>query len=182
MPLRRMSIRDAFAVVSLGLLALASMAGGTSATFTATSVNPDNLLATAQLSITNDKPNAGELVSISNLVPGDTASRTVIVTNSGNVGFTYLASASASVATVLWTDLTNGLQVTVKRGTTTPTTIYAGALKNLSLAASPTLAPAGTDTLTLDFSLPTSAGNSFQGLSQTFTITYTATQLAGTAR
>ena len=39
-----------------------------------------------------------------------------------------------------------------------------------------------TDTLTYDFSFPTAAGNSFQNLSQDFTITYTATQLAGSAK
>ena len=53
----------------------------------------------------------------------------------------------------------------------------------MSLAASPTIAAtSGTDTLTFDFSLPTSAGNTMQSLTQDFTITYTATQLAGTAR
>jgi hypothetical protein len=36
--------------------------------------------------------------------------------------------------------------------------------------------------LTFDFSLPSTAGNSFQTLTQDFTITYTATQLAGSAR
>ena len=67
----------------------------------------------------------------------------------------------------------------MKRGATT---LYTGALKNLALAASGTIAAGGTDTLTFDFSLPTSAGNTFQTLTQDFTITYTATQLAGTAR
>jgi hypothetical protein len=41
---------------------------------------------------------------------------------------------------------------------------------------------AGTDALTFVFSLPASAGNTFQALTQDLTITYTATQLAGTAR
>ena len=52
----------------------------------------------------------------------------------------------------------------------------------MALAASGTIAAAGTDTLTFDFSLPTSADNTFQTLTQDFTITYTATQLAGAAR
>src|SRR5438105_2329077 len=54
--------------------------------------------------------------------------------------------------------------------------------KPAALVASGTIAAGGTDTLTFDFSLPTSAGNTFQTLTQDFTITYTATQLAGTAR
>lgn len=170
---------DVMAVVALGLLALAAMAGGTSASFTATTVNPSNLFATATLSLSNDKSTAGSLVSISNMVPGDTANRTVVITNTGNVGFTYTGAASVTASTPLWLDAVNGLQVSLKRGLTV---LYSGALRNLALPASPTIAPAATDTLTFDFSLPTTADNTFQGLSQTFTITYTATQVAGTAR
>jgi len=103
----------------------------------------------------------------------------VTITNSGNVGFTYVGAISATAATALWTDVTNGLQVTVKRGAAV---LYTGALKNMALAASGTIAVAGTDTLTFDFSLPATADNTFQTLTQDFTITYTATQLAGAAR
>ncbi|HUQ16402.1 MAG TPA: hypothetical protein VM070_01295 [Candidatus Saccharimonadales bacterium] len=95
------------------------------------------------------------------------------------MGFTYTTAVAATASTALWTDTTNGLQVTVKRGTTT---LYSGTLSALSIAASPTIAAAGTDTLSFTFSLPTAAGNTFQTLSQDFTITYTATQLAGAAR
>ena len=118
------------------------------------------------------------LVNLSNMVPGDTANRTVAISNTGNVGFTYTASISAVANTLLWSDTTNGIQVTVHRGATQ---LYAGPLKNLALAAS-TVTAGGTDTLTFDFSLPTSADNTFQTLTQDFTITYTATQLAGAAR
>ena len=71
------------------------------------------------------------------------------------------------------------VQVLVKRGATT---LFNGALKNMSLAASPTVAASGTDTLSFTFSLPTTADNTFQNLTQDFTITYAATQLAGAAR
>jgi hypothetical protein len=49
--------------------------GSTTATFTATTTNPANTFATATLVISNDKPNAGDLVNITNLVPGDTTQR-----------------------------------------------------------------------------------------------------------
>ena len=129
--------------------------------------------------MSNDKSAAGSLVSLSNMVPGDSAARTVTITNTGNVGFTYTGAISATANTLLWSDTTNGIQVTVTRGATT---LYTGALKNLSLAASPTIAAGATDTLNFTFSLPTTAGNTFQSLTQDFTITYTATQLAGSAR
>jgi hypothetical protein len=45
-----------------------------------------------------------------------------------------------------------------------------------------TVATGGTDAVTFLFSLPVSANNTFQTLTQDLAITYTATQLAGTAR
>ena len=168
------------ALSALVLIGLTVTADKSSASFTATTTNPGNSFGSATLSASNDKSAAASLISISNLVPGDTANRTVVISNTGNADFTYTAAISATAATALWTDTTNGLQVTVHRGVTQ---IYSGALKNLALAASPTIAATtGTDTLTFDFSLPSSAGNTFQTLTQDFTITYTATQLAGTAR
>jgi len=177
--MRKLNLLAGMALAGMVLVGLTATADKTSASFTATSTNPSNTANAATLTMSNNKPNAGDLVNVSNLVPGDTMSRTVTITNSGNVGFTYVASASAVANTLMWSDTTNGLQVTVLRGATT---LYTGALKNLSLAASPTIAAAGTDTLTFNFSFPSSAGNTFQSLNQDFTITYTATQLAGTAR
>ncbi len=167
------------ALSALVLIGLTVTADKSSASFTATTTNPGNTFGSATLTASNDKSVAGSLVTLTNMVPGDTANRTVVITNSGNVGFTYTGAISATASTALWTDLTNGLQVTVKRGATV---LYPGALKNMALAASGTVAAGATDTLTFDFSLPTTASNSFQTLSQDFTITYTATQLAGAAR
>ncbi|MBU6423875.1 MAG: M73 family metallopeptidase, partial [Chloroflexi bacterium] len=178
-PMRADSLRNALAVFALGLLALAAMTGGTNAGFTATTMNPSNVLGTATLSLTNDKPNAGDLVSVTNLVPGDTVSRTVTITNTGTVGFTYVAAAVPEINSVLWTDSGNGLQVTAKRGATV---LYTGALKGLAIPASTTIAPSAIDSLTFDFSLPSSGDNTLQGITQKFTITYTATQLPGSAR
>ncbi len=178
--MRADSLRNALAVFALGLLALAAMTGGTNAGFTATTMNPSNVLGTATLSLTNDKPNAGDLVSVTNLVPGDTVSRAVTITNTGTAPFTYGGAAvNTGASSVLWTDAVKGIQVSVKRGATS---LYSGALKDLAIAASATIAPLSTDTLTFGFSLPATADNTFQGLTQTFTITYTATQLPGSAR
>lgn len=176
----RSSLIAAMALAAFSLVGLAASADPTEASFNATTANPGNQFITATLSLSNDKSSAGALVNISNLVPGDTATRTVTITNTGNVGFTYSFAASQSNNTLLWTEATNGLQVTVTRG---GTTLYTGALKNLgTISVGATIAPAATDTIQYAFSLPTNAGNTFQSLSQDLTITYTATQLAGTAR
>jgi len=177
--MRKLNLIAGMALAGLVLIGLTATADKTSANFTATSTNPGNTFQSATLSMSNDKPNANDLVNITNLVPGDTANRTVTITNTGNAGFTYAASISATANTLLWSDTTNGLQVTVKRGATV---LYSGALKNLVIAASGTVNAGATDTLTYDFSFPSAAGNTFQNLSQDFTVTYTATQLAGSAK
>ncbi len=182
--LKRTTLLATMALSALVMLGLTVTAGSTTATFTSTSTNPGNTFTAATLSMSNDKPNAGDLINITNLVPGDTAQRTVTITNSGNTGFTYNASAGATASTLLWTDVTNGLQVTVYRCACTlaASQVFTGALKDLAVPASATIAAGATQTLTYVFSFPSTAGNTFQGLSQDFTITYTATQLAGTAR
>jgi len=168
------------ALAALVMIGLTVSAEQSSASFTATTTNPGNQFATATLTMSNDKSASGSLVTLANLVPGDTATRTVTISNTGTVGFTYTTAISTSASTLLWSDATNGLQVTVSRG---GSPVYTGALSGLTLGASPTVAATtGTDTLTFLFSLPTSAGNTFQTLTQDFTITYTATQLAGVAR
>lgn len=167
------------ALSALVLIGLTVTSDKSSASFTATTTNPGNQFGSATLTMSNDKSAAASLVNLSNMVPGDTANRTVTISNTGTGGFTYTAAAAAVANTKLWSDTTNGVQVTVKRGVTI---LYTGALKNLAVAASPTVALSGTDTLTFDFSLPVTADNTFQTLTQDFTITYTATQLAGAAR
>jgi spore coat-associated protein N len=181
---KRNALLATMALSALVLIGLTSTAGSTTATFTSTSTNPGNTFSAATLSMSNDKPNAGDLISITDLVPGDTAQRTVTITNSGNTAFTYTGSASATANTLLWTDATNGLQVAAYRCacTTVGSQVFTGALKDLVVPASATIGAGATETLTYVFTFPSTAGNTFQGLSQDFTITYTATQLAGTAR
>jgi hypothetical protein len=177
--MRKLKLLAGMALAGLVLIGLTATADRTTASFTATSTHPSNQADSATLTMSNNKPNAGDLVNVTNLVPGDTMNRTVTITNTGNVGFTYVGSISAVANTLLWSDTTNGLQVTVKRGASV---LYTGALKNLSIPASGTIAAGGTDTLTYDFSFPSGAGNTFQTLAQDFTVTYTATQLAGSAK
>ena len=174
--------RDAAIIVLAALLFIGAIVDPTAsaASFTASSLNPGNTFVTATLSLTNDKAASGALITLAGMVPGDTATRTVTLTNTGNVSFTYSFSASQSNNTLLWSDATNGLQVTATRGATT---LYTGALKNLANVAVATPVAAGaTDAVTYVFSLPVGAGNTFQTLTQDLTITYTATQLPGTAR
>lgn len=177
--MRKLNLLAGMALAGTVLIGLTATADKTSANFTATSTNPSNTFGSATVSMSNDKPNANDLVNVTNLVPGDTMNRTVAITNTGNAGFTYSGAITSTATTALWTDMTNGLQVTVKRGATV---LYTGALKNMSIPASGTIAALATDTLTFDFSFPSTGTNAMQGLTQDLTITYTATQLAGSAK
>lgn len=154
--------------------------GGTQAQFTAVTTNPGNLFQSAILTMTTDHP-SGSFVDLGNLIPGDTVARTVTVQNTGSVPFTYTITASSDgPKTKLWKDKKKGIQVSV---TGNSGQVYSGRISGLVGVPTGTGVPPGdTEVLTFIFSIPSSAGNSFQGLSQSITITYNATQLSGEAR
>jgi hypothetical protein len=106
--------------------------------------------------------------------PGDCATQTVAVFNAGRLAFsTYtLTTAPANGPTILWTDSATGLQLRVRRGTTV---LYDGPIAITDLGLGASMAPGDTDMLELRVCLPTTAGNAAQGLSQTVSITWTAT-------
>lgn len=177
------------ALASVLLVGLSLTAAPSSADFIVDSMAPGNQFVSGNLTLTNDKSGAGTLANVSNFIPGDTATRVVTITNTGNIGFTYTLGASATASTLLWTDTTNGLKVSVYRcpsavacTTTKINTNVNNALKDVATAASGTIAASGIDYLTFVFSLPNTADNTFRNLTQDFTITFTATQLAGAAR
>jgi spore coat-associated protein N len=161
-------------ILSLGT----NFVGETTALFTDSAQANNNSLRTATIDITTTP--ASEIFNITDMLPGDTVTRDVYVTNAGNADLTYKVNNSGT-GTLLWTDTTNGLQLTIKEGTTI---YYDGPLSSLdSNTTSDFLLPEGqSDTLTFVVSLPTSADNTFQGLAETITFTFDATQVTGTSR
>ena len=155
--------------------------GGTLADFTAVTTNPGNSFQSAVLTMTTDHP-ASSFVNVSDLIPGDSATRSVTVENTGSVPFTYVITASneGGPPSLLWQDQADGLQVVVSDD---DGQIYSGPVNGLdAISAGVEVAASDTHVLTFVYSLPSSAGNAFQGLSQGIGITYDATQLAGQAR
>ena len=141
---------------------------------TATPMPSPSVTPAGTLAITTDR-GATAIVNLAGLIPGDTISRTITVTNSGSLGFRYAVSATQTASTALWTDTADGLQLTVS--TTGGTVVYAGPLSGLSAFAGPTTLPAGaSETLRYDFSFPASASNTFQGLAQDLTLVFDAVQ------
>jgi hypothetical protein len=129
---------------------------------------------TPTLQVSTDR-GAVAIVTLGDLVPGDTIGRTITVKNTGALGFRYVVSASQTANTLLWTDPTNGLQLTV--ADSGGTVLYSGPLSGLgSLAGPGTLAAGDTELLRYSFALPASASDAFQGLVQDLTLVFTATQ------
>ena len=189
---------------SLGVVgAAAAVAGmGTFGTFTDSTapLNASVTSGTLSLDLTAGGA-AGMTMNATNFVPGDSISRSVELVNSGNLGFAGIALTSTSTASnLLTTDQANGLQLSVKscpvvwtetitNGVATYT--CSGTATNLvnspavisSTLTNPAAAtPGARDHLLVTVSLPTSAGNTFQGLSAPLSISFTGTQQTGTNR
>jgi len=114
-------------------------------------------------------------VNLTDLVPGDSVDRTITVQNGGSLAFRYTVSASQAASTLLWTDATDGLQLTVR--TSGGTVLYAGPLSGLGFLAGPaTVAPGTSETLRYTFDFPPSASNTFQGLVQDLTVVFDAVE------
>ncbi|NEK59162.1 hypothetical protein GCU56_22885 [Geodermatophilus sabuli] len=135
-------------------------------------------------------------------VPGDSLSRTVTLSNKGTSALSMVSlGVTAPVSSVLNTDITNGLQLTLKSCTvawtqggtaTAPTYTCVGGTEKtfgagpvvgtFGMAAANSLNPAGVDHLVFTVTLPTTADNTFQGKTSKLELTFSGTQRAGTAR
>lgn len=123
-------------------------------------------------------------VSTSNWYPGMSQAAVVVVKNSGSVAVPY--SISGLVAETGSGTLGNALGVTVTAGAvsgTSPDAICSGTALFTKAATKPfptavirpSLAPGASETLCVQYSLPTTAANSLQGNSTSVNLTFTAT-------
>jgi spore coat-associated protein N len=153
--------------------------------FTSSTSNTGNIVGSAFLDISMTPANPTLIYNVSNLVPGDTATRLVQIHNSGNVDFTYKISLSANPGTTpLWTygDLSKTLQIEVKDNDS-GTVYYSGPISGLATPTSDiTLAAGQTQNLQFKITFPEEAGNEFQNHQETLTFTFSATQLPGSER
>jgi hypothetical protein len=188
---------------SLGVVAAAAaVAGlGTFGTFTDSTTPISTSVASGTVSIDVSQRGATVPVTTAGFLPGDSMTRAVDLVNDGTspLGQVSLAS-TATAAGVLTSDATNGLQLSVRScagpwtqgGTASAptytcsgpvTTLYSGrAVMDAPLAGVASLQPGGVDHLVFTLSLPTTAGDSFQGESATLGLTFTGVQRSGTAR
>jgi predicted ribosomally synthesized peptide with SipW-like signal peptide len=188
---------------SVGAIGVAAaLAGlGTFGTFT-DSTSADTAIQAGTFTIDLGIPGGPSTIPVStaNFLPGDSLTRGVNLVNSGDT-----AASSINLATTitpagpLATDPTNGLQLTLtacsrawtRAGTTVPTyscggtqtTVYSGpAVSTQALPSPDSLNPGGTDKLIFTLSLPSTAGNSLQNQTATFSLAFSALQRGGSTR
>ena len=190
-------------VGSLGVIgAAAAVAGmGTFGSFTDSSTPVATTIQSGTLNIDVTQQGFAVPVTTAGFVPGDSLTRAVNLVNSGNVALGSVAlNTTVTTPSILTTDTTNGLQLAVKScsvpwtqaGTATAATYTCSsgervlasgpAVSNLTLSNPASLAAGATDYLTFAVSLPTTAGNPFQGQSAALSLVFTGTQRTGTAR
>ncbi|RBY94542.1 hypothetical protein DQ244_04370 [Blastococcus sp. TBT05-19] len=185
-------------VGSLGVIgAAAAVAGlGTFGTFTDSTSPVNTTLNTGTLSI--NATSQGTLpLAVSNLVPGDTITRAINLTNDGNLALGNVSlAATAAAPSVLTTDAVNGLQLAVKSCAVAWTqtgntftcasgekTFGSGPVTSpINLAGAASLTAGATDHIAYTVTLPTTADNTFQGKSAALSLVFTGTQQTGSAR
>lgn len=188
---------------SLGVIgAAAAVAGmGTFGSFTASTTPTSTTVNSGTVSINLSQQGYAIPASTNNFLPGDSMTRAVNLVNNGGSPFGSVAlGVTAGAPSLLTTDLTNGLQLTVKScsvawtqgGTasaptytcsgTTNTVASGPVVGNTALPGVNSLNAGGTDYLTFSISLPAAADNTFQGKSAALTLTFTGVQATGSAR
>jgi spore coat-associated protein N len=195
-------------LASVALLGVAaSVAGlGTYGSFTSTTSASETVTAgTVNVALGAAGTAANRLtVPAVGVIPGDSVQRAATLTNTGNQDFggVTLTTTTTTPATKLTSDAANGLQIAVDAcsvpwieagtapaytytctGTITtvlPTRPIIGT--DVALASLTSMTSTKADNLRVTATLPAAADNSFQGLSSTINVAFTATQRAATNR
>jgi spore coat-associated protein N len=199
---RRLTKKLVLSIAVIG--AAASIAGlGTFATFTSsTSASQSVTAGTVTIALGATGASTNRLtVNATGIVPGDTMQRSFDLANSGNENLASVTlTTTATTTSLLDSDATNGLQMVIDRCSvawtesgSSPAFTYSCSGTTSSVVASRAVIGSGiamsnltsttagnTDHLRLTLTFPSSAGNTFQGLSSTIQYAFTGTQRAAT--
>lgn len=205
LPRRRGTTRKLLLSIA-AIAAAASIAGlATFATFTS-SVSQSQSISTGTVTIALGATGASTNrlnIGATAVAPGDTIQRSVDLINSGSLNLASLnLTTTATTSSLLDTDATNGLQMAIDKcsvawtesgvapaytytcsGTTSAVLASTPVIgSNLTLSNLTALTAGSTDHLRVTLTLPSGAGNTFQGLTSTIQYTFTGTQRAATNR
>ena len=186
----------------------AAVAGlGTFATFTS-STSASHTISSGTVSIALGATGSANRLTLgaSNVVPGDTIQRSADLINNGGANADNLSgivlTTTASPSSLLDTDATNGLQMSIDKcsvpwtetGTspaytytcsgTTSTVLASRAVigANLPLSNLASTTTGSTDHLRVTLTLPSAAPNTMQGLTSTISYNFVGTQRAATSK
>src|ERR1700733_372748 len=95
-----------------GLMVAAALGVGSGANFNSTSANPSNVFSAGTISHSNSKAGAA-ILTASNLVPGNTATGTVDIKNTGSATGTFTLTHLAPVDTPTSPGLSKKLTLTI---------------------------------------------------------------------
>jgi hypothetical protein len=201
---RRCNTRKVVGSLAIAGTAAAVAGLGTFGTFTDSTTPVATTVQTGTLDINLAQPSGAYAIPVTttNFVPGDSITRSVNLSNDGSTALSSVTMTAIATGTpsVLTTDSTNGLQLSLKAcsvawtqgGTAsapsytcsgTTSTMYSGpAAASLQLSNPASLNPGGVDNLVFSVSLPSSADNTFQNKSASLSITFTGTQRAAAAK
>ncbi|MGY2127344.1 TasA family protein [Blastococcus sp. SYSU DS0617] len=177
---------------SLGVIgAAAAVAGmGTFGSFTDSTTPVATTISSGTVSIDLAKASTLDFVA-GDMIPGDSVTRPFTLKNDGSSDLASISVASVATTGSILTDGTaNGLQLAVKSCAVAWTqsgnsftcasgekTLAAGpAVLNLSLNGPASLVAGQSDNVAISYTLPTAAGNEFQGKQAALSLTFTATQ------
>jgi hypothetical protein len=176
---------------------------GTFGSFTDSTTPLDASINSGTLALDLTAPTGGAVVSMNanGFVPGDSISRAVELVNGGPLGFSNIQmNTTAPTSSILDTDQTNGLQLAVQSCSAKWTETVVGGITNYSCTSPTSLANSSavgrttfsnglaslngnsTDHLLLTLSLPSGAGDTFQGKTSALSIVFTGSQKTGTNR
>jgi len=164
-------------IVVAALVLASAVLVGSGAVFTATSANPDNVFTAGTLTMSNDKDNAA-ILALSNMKPGDIATGSVVIANTGSISGDFSLSMSKTSGTApSGGDIYDTLELTVMNGATV---VYGGDLAGFTTAANAgTIAASDSNTYDFTVTFPDSGDdtdNVYQGSSTEVEFTWTAVQ------
>ena len=205
MDLDRLTSRDRLALsIALILVAVALAGVGAFAAFTSSASVSQSITSgtvTIALGATGTADNRLNIAA-TGVVPGDTIQRAVNVSNTGNQDIASITlTTAASTSSLLDTDATDGLQMVIERcsvawteGGSAPAYTYTCSGTTSSVLASRAVIGSGlslsnlgltagtTNHLRVTLTLPSTAGNTLQGLTSVIAYTFTGTQRAATSK
>ena len=197
----RSDVRKLVLTLLLAMLALLLGGLGTWATFTGSTSVTQGSIGSGTLSLTVPAAGATNRLTLgaSDIAPGDTMQRAVNLTVGGTVDMTGMTlTTTAPTTSLLDTNAGNGLQVAIDRcsqawtesgsspaftytcGGTTSSVLASRAVIGSNIALSNLLVSAGsTNFLRVTLTFPTSADDTYQGLTSAISYQFAGTQRAG---